>query len=195
MGTEFTTYFRLGLHHIADLRGYDHILFITALTAPYRLADWKRLLWLVTAFTLGHSVTLVLATLDLVRIAPTIVEPAIAATIMLTGLATLLSLAGHGEGAERRWQAGRYLMAAGFGLIHGLGFSNFLRSLLGDSDGLAVPLFAFNIGLEAGQLLIVAGVILVGLGVEPLVPRRYWVGAVSALVAILGGSMLVQRLG
>jgi hypothetical protein len=195
MATEFLTYLRLGLHHIADLRGYDHILFITALTAPYRLTDWQQLLWLVTVFTLGHSATLLLATLDLVRIRPSIVEPGIAATILVTGLATLLSLAFAKEVADRRWQTGRYFMAAGFGLIHGLGFSNFLRSLLGDSDGLAVPLFAFNVGLEAGQLLIVAGVILLGLTVERLVPRRYWVAAVSALVAILGGSMLVQRLG
>jgi len=195
MSTEFVTYLRLGLHHIADLRGYDHILFVAALTAPYRPADWKPLLWLVTAFTLGHSVTLALATLDLVRISPTIVEPAIAATIMVTGLATLGTFGRDGEAVRRRWQVGRYLMAAGFGLIHGLGFSNFLRSLLGDSDGLALPLFAFNVGLEVGQLLIVAGVLLAGLAVGRLVPRPYWVGAVSAVVAILGGSMLVERLG
>lgn len=195
MATEFLTYLRLGLHHIADLRGYDHILFVTALTAPYRPADWKQLLWLVTAFTLGHSVTLVLATLDLVRLAPSIVEPAIAATILVTGLATLGTLAGKGAGATRGWQTGRYFMAAGFGLIHGLGFSNFLRSLLGDSEDLLLPLFAFNVGLEAGQLLIVAAVLLIGVTVAQVVPRHYWVGAVSALVAILGGSMLVERLG
>jgi hypothetical protein len=149
MLTEFLTYLRLGLHHIADLRGYDHILFVAALTAPYSLADWKRLLWLVTAFTLGHSVTLVLATLDLIRLAPSIVEPAIAATIMLTGLATLGTFAGKGEGDARQWQVGRYVMAAGFGLIHGLGFSNFLRSLWRREASRCT--FAFKSGSRPGN--------------------------------------------
>jgi hypothetical protein len=196
MGSEFATYLRLGLHHIADFRGYDHILFLAALTVPYRPADWKRLLWLVTAFTLGHSITLALATMDLIRLAPSIVEPAIGATILMTGVAAFASV-GRNDGAVRPgWQVGRYLMAAGFGLIHGMGFSNYLRSLLGDGEGLALPLFSFNVGLEVGQLLIVSGILATGFAVERVlrVERRYWVGAVSVIVSLFGSSILVQRL-
>jgi hypothetical protein len=196
MGSEFLTYLRLGLHHITDVRGYDHILFIAALTVPYRLSDWKRLLWLVTAFTLGHSVTLALATMDLIRLSPSIVEPAIGATILLSGLAAFASIGRDDRAVRPGWQGGRYLMAAGFGLIHGLGFSNYLRSLLGEGEGLALPLFAFNVGLEVGQLLIVSAILAIGVGVERMlrVERRYWVGAVSVVVAVLGGSILVERL-
>lgn len=196
MGSEFSVYLQLGLHHIADVRGYDHILFITALTAPYRPEDWKRLLWLVTAFTLGHSITLILATLDLIRLAPAVVEPAIAATIMATGVAGLVSVLREGRLEQAGWQAGRYGMAAGFGLIHGLGFSNFLRSLLGDGN-LALPLLAFNLGLEVGQLLIVAVVLGLGFAAERLLglSRRRWVGAVALAVILLGGSMLADRIG
>src|SRR5688572_15555588 len=86
MGSEFLTYFRLGVGHIADLRGYDHILFIVALTAGYAVRDWRRLLWLVTAFTLGHSFTLALATLDLVRVSGDLIEVLIAITIVATGV-------------------------------------------------------------------------------------------------------------
>jgi hypothetical protein len=196
MGSEFVTYLRLGLHHITDVRGYDHILFIAALTVPYRPADWKRLLWLVTAFTLGHSVTLALATMDLIRLAPSIVEPAIGATILLTGLAAFASVGRDDEEGLRGWQVGRYLIATGFGLIHGLGFSNYLRSLLGEGEALALPLFSFNVGLEVGQLLIVSAILAIGVVVERIlrVKRRYWVGGVSAGVALLGGSILVERL-
>ena len=196
MGSEFFTYLRLGLHHITDVRGYDHILFIAALTVPYRPADWKRLLWLVTAFTLGHSVTLALATMDLIRLAPSIVEPAIGATILLTGLAAFASDGQDGRAARPGWQVGRYLIAAGFGLIHGMGFSNYLRSLLGEGEGLALPLFSFNVGLEVGQLLIVSAILAVGVVVERIlrVERRHWVGGVSVVVAVLGGSILIGRL-
>ena len=92
MGSTFLAFLCLGMHHIADLRGYDHILFVSALTVGYRPAEWRRLLWLVTAFTLGHSCPLALATLDLVRVSSAGVEAAIAGTILVTGLFTLGSV-------------------------------------------------------------------------------------------------------
>lgn len=192
MGSEILTYLRLGLHHIADLRGADHILFIAALTVSYPPAEWRRLLWLVTAFTLGHSVTLGLATLDLVRVNPSLVEPGIALTIVLSGLIAFV-LASREAGARLTGQALRYALAAGFGLIHGLGFSAFLRSLLGGEESIAVPLFSFNVGLELGQLLIVAVVLLLGVLGEQLFTRRAWVMAVSGGIAAAGLVMLVQR--
>jgi hypothetical protein len=169
----FGLYFTLGLQHIADLKGYDHILFILTLCAVYSLSDWKRLLVLVTAFTVGHSLTLALATLDVVNIDPPLVEFLIPLTILVTALANLLS---GKQKVTPLLHAVKYTTALFFGLIHGLGFSNYLQSLLGTEKGLALPLFSFNLGIEAGQLLIVAAILLLGLIVVNLFryPRREW---------------------
>lgn len=184
------------MHHIADLRGYDHILFVAALTVAYRPGDWRRLLVLVTAFTLGHSVTLVLATLDLVRVRPALVEGAIAATIVITALATFAAtMRRTGAGSAAEGLRGRYVLALGFGLIHGLGFSAFLRGLLGAEESLLVPLLSFNIGLEVGQLGIVLGVLLAGVMVEHLlrISRRDWIRVASGGIAAAGMVVLLER--
>lgn len=195
MGSEILTYLRLGLHHIADLRGSDHILFIAALTIAYPPGAWRRLLWLVTAFTLGHSLTLALATLDLVRLPAALVEIGIALTIVVSALLALV-LAWRQHGGAIEGQGLRYAMAAVFGLIHGLGFSAFLRSLLGGEESIVLPLLSFNVGLEVGQLLIVALVLLLGAAVERFgrIPRRGWVMALSGVIAVAGLGLLIQRL-
>ncbi len=201
MGSEFSTYLQLGLRHITDIRGYDHILFVTALTVAYRPADWRRLLLLVTAFTLGHSITLALATLNLVHVPSASVEAAIAATIVVASLMAIVAAvgapSGDGVSVSQRGQRLRYAMAAGFGLVHGLGFSTFLRSLLGGEESLVLPLFSFNLGLEVGQLSIVAGVLLLGLLAERVLrlARRDWVLIVSGGIIAMGVVMLVDRIG
>ena len=201
MGSEFLTYLQLGLRHITDIRGYDHILFVTALTVAYRPADWRRLLLLVTAFTLGHSITLALATLNLVRVPSTSVEAAIAATIVVASLMAIVAAVGaptgDGVSVSQRGQRLRYAMAAGFGLVHGLGFSTFLRSLLGGEESLVLPLFSFNLGLEVGQLGIVATVLLLGLLAERVLrlARRDWVLIVSGGIIAMGMVMLADRIG
>ena len=149
----FESYLKLGFNHIADLAAYDHMLFIVALCAVYRAAQWKHILVLVTAFTIGHSLTLALATLGVFVIPGDIVEFLIPLTIFVTAF---LNIFEHVERAERRKMSWNYGLAMFFGLIHGMGFSNYLRMLLGDEESLLQPLFAFNIGLELGQLLIVA---------------------------------------
>jgi hypothetical protein len=200
MGSEILTYLHLGFRHIADLRGYDHILFIAALTIAYRPGEWRRLVWLVTAFTVGHSITLALATLDLVRVNSHTVEVAIAGTIVVTSLlataTTARSEAGSTTPVSARGQLLRYTLAAGFGLIHGLGFSTFLRSLLGDEQSLFVPLLSFNVGLEVGQLLIVLSVIVLGVGAERVLglARRDWVLVMSGAIAAIGTTMVIDRL-
>jgi hypothetical protein len=198
MTSEFLTYLRLGLTHIADLQGYDHILFIVALTAGFALRDWSRLLWLVTAFTLGHSVTLVLATLDLVRVRASLIELLIAVTIVLTGLYGFISHRGGApppESAQGRRHI-LYAMAGGFGLIHGLGFSSFLRTVLGTEDSLLLPLFAFNVGLEVGQLAIVGFVLLAGaVACDGFgLARRRWAMGLALLAVGLGSKMVLDRL-
>jgi hypothetical protein len=191
---ELLLYLRLGFHHIADLAGYDHILFVAALTIPFTVRDWKRLAVLVTAFTVGHSITLALATLRLVQVSSALVEALIPATILATAA---LSWRAGAPGHEREpVTVGRYLMALAFGLVHGLGFSTYLRSLLGDEERLVLPLLAFNVGLEVGQLLMLAIVVGIGAALVPrLLSRRVWV---LTLVSATGGLALLllgQRLG
>ncbi len=195
MLSEFLVYLRLGFEHITDVRGYDHILFVAVLTASY-LGQWRRLFWLVTAFTVGHSVTLALATLDLIRFNSSIVEFLIPVTILATSLVNLWGREPAAHTGERSRAASlKYVIAAGFGLIHGMGFSNFLRAALGTEESIFVPLLAFNIGLEIGQLSIVAilvvfaGVLVRSLGLR----RRAWVLTVSAICGVSALVMIVQR--
>lgn len=199
MTSEFVTYFRLGVGHIADLKGYDHILFVVALTAGYALRDWRRLLWLVTAFTLGHSVTLVLATLQLVRVHGPTIEFLIPVTIVLTAGYSMIARArseATGEGYAPERHVLLYILAGVFGLIHGLGFSNFLRAMLGGEESIVLPLFAFNVGLEIGQLAIVACVLLAGaLACEVAgLARRRWATALSLVILLAGLKMVVERI-
>ncbi len=151
--SDFEIYFSLGFRHICDFSGYDHILFIIALCAPCRLNNWKHLFVLITAFTIGHSVTLALSTLGLVIIRSDIIEFLIPVTIFVT---CIINITGKSEKAGYRKFGINYVLTLFFGLIHGMGFSNYLRMLLGKEESIFTPLFAFNIGLEAGQLLIVA---------------------------------------
>ena len=169
----FELYFTLGLQHIADLKGYDHILFILTLCAVYSLKEWKRVLVLVTAFTIGHSLTLALATLDLVRVDGDLIEFLIPLTIFVTALSNLFA---RKQKISSWLYYLRYTAALFFGLIHGLGFSNYLRSLLGAERGLVLPLFSFNVGIEVGQIIIVAIIMLLTKLVVDLIgfPRREW---------------------
>lgn len=150
--SEFELYLTLGYEHISDLQAYDHILFIIALCAIYQLKDWKAIGILVTAFTIGHSLTLALSVSNIVRIPTNIIELLIPVTIILTCIFNLLQKGRATPKALRN----KYGIALFFGLIHGMGFSNYLKQILGTEESILTPLLAFNIGLELGQLLIVA---------------------------------------
>lgn len=156
----FEMYLRLGLSHIADFKGYDHILFIITLCAVYQFVHWKKILILITAFTIGHTLTLILATFDLIRIPADWIEFLIPVTIFLTAIGNLFQKKNTFSGAQHRF---KYLMALIFGLIHGLGFSNYLHALLNEEESLVGPLFSFNLGIEAGQIIIVSLFLLTGL--------------------------------
>ncbi len=163
MQSQFTTYFTLGLDHITDTQGYDHIVFIIALCAIYRLSEWRKVAILVTAFTIGHSITLALAALKIVTPQYNIVEKLIPLTIMATAVYNVWK--NKTSDTEKMTFSKalniNYLFALIFGLIHGLGFSNYFRELLGTESDILAPLFAFNIGIEAGQLSIVAIILMV----------------------------------
>jgi hypothetical protein len=201
MGSEFAVYFRLGIEHITDLRGYDHILFVAALTVAYALVEWRRLLILVTAFTLGHSITLALATIGLVAVNTTLIEFLIPATILVTSVFNIADSRAASEEQEsttrmRRHHFILYFLAGGFGLIHGLGFSSFLRAVLGGEESIVLPLFAFNVGLEIGQILIVA--VLFGLGGLLMgvarMARREWLLIVSGATGGIAITLMIERL-
>ncbi|EMR02611.1 HupE/UreJ family protein [Cesiribacter andamanensis] len=187
----FRLYFQLGIEHILDLQGFDHILFIIALCALYTLRDWRKVLLLVTAFTLGHSITLALATLNIVRVNSDLIEFLIPVTILITAGTTVFR-------RQQGFSTGRgytnYIYATVFGLIHGLGFSNYLRSLLG-SGNLLKPLLAFNLGIEVGQILIVGGFLLIAglLVVVAGVNRREWSLGVSATIAGMAIMLILQN--
>ncbi|MBV6647981.1 MAG: HupE/UreJ family protein, partial [Cyclobacteriaceae bacterium] len=151
--SEFQLYYGLGLDHILDVKGYDHILFVVAFTALYQISDWKKVLVLVTAFTVGHSITLALATLDLVHVNSALIEFMIPCTIVVTSVGNLFVK--ESNAFTKRKIAINYFFAGFFGLIHGLGFSNYLKGLLGRDNTIVTQLFAFNIGLEVGQIIVV----------------------------------------
>ena len=186
----FQTYLQLGFLHICTPRAADHLTFLLALCAPYVLADWRRVLALVTSFTVGHSLTLALATLGLVAFKPAVVEALIPVTIMVTAL---VNLRGAGAASARTGQlrpapvlaAAPNALALGFGLIHGLGFSNYLRALLGPNSRPVQELLAFNVGVELGQVLIVGIILLLG----ALLLRGFGVARRDWLLATSGGAL------
>lgn len=149
-------YTKLGFEHILDPKGYDHILFVIALCAVYVIKDWKKVLILVTAFTIGHSLTLALSSLKIISISSELVETLIPITIVLTCIFNMVK----GKTDDRK-NALNYGLALGFGFIHGLGFSNFFKSLLGQEESIVAPLFYFNVGVELGQIIVVLLTLLV----------------------------------
>ena len=191
----FTTYLQLGFLHICSWQATDHLTFLLALCAPYVLADWRRVVVLVTSFTVGHSITLALATLGVVGVNAPVVEALIPITIMLTALVDM-SRAGPVLARQPSrpdsivWTVPNVL-AVVFGLIHGLGFSNYLRVLLGAQSRPVIELLSFNLGVELGQLLVVSAILLLGFIVLRGfgAARRDWVLVTSG--AALGISILL----
>lgn len=148
----FEFYLKLGFDHIADMAAYDHILFLVVLCAVYRIEQWKKILILVTAFTIGHSITLVLVSLDIFSIPSNLIKFLIPATIFITALHNVIG-PNTTEKTSRMNQ--NYSMALFFGLIHGMDFSNYFKALIMDPSDIVIPLLGFNIGIELGQLLVV----------------------------------------
>lgn len=189
--SDFGIFFTTGIEHITDLNGIDHILFVTALCLRYLWTDWKQLLVLITAFTIGHSITLALSTLDVVHFSRTWTEFLIAVTILITAFSNLTV-------KDFRFTAKLpfiYFFALIFGLIHGLGFSTLLKSMLGKDQTIVLQLLAFNLGLEVGQLIIVAIVLLFSwiLIKQLRFNRREFLVFVSGGIAAMAFQMIVER--
>ncbi len=189
---DFRLFFGIGIGHILNLEALDHILFVAALCLRYLVKDWKKVVVLVTAFTIGHSITLALSALGLVHFATRWIEFLIPMTIVATAINNLTQRTGQVEHPSRLPVI--YFFALFFGLIHGLAFANSLLSLVG-REGILVPLLAFNLGIETAQLLIVAVILVISFIFVQLIRLRrvWWVRGISALVLIASLKMAVER--
>ena len=185
----FETYLKLGFDHILDLNAYDHILFVMTLCAIYAASQWKNVLILVTAFTIGHTFTLALATLGIIRANSDLVEFLIPMTIILTAIYNFFKIR-----AENQKIVLHYTLTSFFGLIHGLGFSNYLRALLGGEDSIVTPLLAFNLGVEGGQIVIVVLTVLLSILVTKWLglKQKYWVWSISLIAIIVSVYLLLK---
>lgn len=189
--SDFNFYFGLGWEHIMSWDALDHLLFIAALAAIYLLKDWKQVLILVTAFTIGHSLTLALSVLDVIRFPSEWVEFLIPCTIVITAISNLFQ-----KQFTSRSIRINYFLALFFGLIHGLGFANTIRFMLAKDQSLGMGLFGFNVGLEVGQIVVVGTLLLV---TQTLISsfkinRREWVIFLSAAIFSLALKMSLERL-
>ena len=187
---DFGFYFGLGWEHIMSWDALDHLLFITVLAAIYVLRDWKQVLILVTAFTIGHSITLALSTLNVVTVATGWIEFLIPCTIVFTAIVNLFQKSFTPQSIRLN-----YFFALFFGLIHGLGFANTLRFILARDQQLGWALFGFNVGLEAGQIIVVILLLLLAQFFIQVVKvvRRDWVVFISAGVFSLALKMAIER--
>jgi uncharacterized membrane protein YfcA len=188
---DFGFYFGLGWEHIISKDALDHQLFIAALAAIYVLKDWKQVLILVTAFTIGHSLTLALSVYDLIRFETRWVEFLIPCTIVITAFSNLFQ-----KKFTPRSIRINYFLALAFGLIHGMGFANSIRFMLAEDQNLGWGLFGFNVGLEAGQVVVVVLLLLLTHFVITVLKanRREWVIFLSAAVFGLSLKLALDRL-
>lgn len=192
MTSLFNSYFQLGFEHILDLDAYDHLIFLVALCALYRIQDWRKILILVTAFTIGHSLTLILAALEIITLPTLLIEALIPITIIITALYNLYAQNRDQNEISVSSLYLHYLMALFFGFIHGMGFSNQFKALLMKDQSIGALLFPFNLGIEAGQLLIVAGIMLLSYICLTIlnVSQQAWIQVISGIAGGLAITLL-----
>lgn len=180
-----------GINHVLDINAYDHVLFLIVLTVPYMFKDWKRVLLLVSMFTLGHTLSLVLAAYDVVSVNASIVEFLIPITILVVALFNVFT---SGKGAQKEKVGILFLSTLFFGLIHGLGFAREFQMLLGDTDNKLVLLLEFALGIELAQVIIVFMVLFLGYIVQTIFrfTKRDWIMVVSAIVVGLVIPMILN---
>jgi hypothetical protein len=188
---DFLFYLKLGWEHIISLDALDHQLFVLALIAVYTFKEWKKILILVTAFTIGHSITLALSILDVVRLPSDWIEFLIPLTIVLTATGNIVM-----KNKKQAQNKTNYYLALFFGLIHGLGFANTARVMIAKSQSIAIPLLGFNIGLEAGQIVIVFVILILLFILLNLfkINKKDWVLFVSSGVFALALKMTLERI-
>ncbi|MGL6037565.1 MAG: HupE/UreJ family protein [Soonwooa sp.] len=189
--SDFLLYLNLGWEHIISLDALDHQLFVLALVAVYSYNDWKKILVLVTAFTIGHSVTLALSVFNLLKVPSNWVEFLIPLTIAITALDNILM-----RNKQKSLMKMNYYLALFFGLIHGMGFANTARMMLAKEQSIFVPLLGFNIGLELGQIVVVFAILIILFILLNIfkVNKKDWIMFVSSGVFALALQMTLERI-
>lgn len=180
--SEFWIYFQIGLRHVLDIHAYDHVLFLIALAIPYSFADWKRLFLLVSLFTIGHTMALFLSVFGIIAIKVSVVEMLIPITILITALFNLFTA---GKSNKKESINGVFFITLFFGIIHGLGFSNYFKTILGGSaQSKVLPLTEFALGIEAAQIAVVFVVLILSYIVQTLFrfSRRDWALVMSSFI-------------
>ncbi|WP_299047721.1 HupE/UreJ family protein [uncultured Polaribacter sp.] len=188
---EFILYFKIGLNHVLDFTAYDHILFLIVLAVVFNFNQWKKVFWLVTLFTIGHSLTLALSAYGILKVNMNLVEFSIPATIFITGVANVFTA----KKSSTDKQSLNLVFAVIFGLIHGLGFSNYFRIMVGKEEDKLFPLLEFALGIEAAQIIIVLGILILGTILQNFfrVTRRDWILVTSAIVIGFAIQMMIDR--
>lgn len=187
----FVLYFKLGLNHVLDFNAYDHILFLIVLAVVFDAGQWKKLLWLITFFTVGHTITLGLAAYEVINVKIALVEFLIPVTIFITGLANVIRVNKAAQGKEKL----NIIFALFFGLVHGLGFSNFFRGMIGKEEDKLMPLLEFALGIEVSQVVIVLGILVIGTVLQTFtrMTKRDWVLVCSSIVIGIVIPMMQER--
>lgn len=180
-----------GINHVLDIKAYDHVLFLIVLTVPYMFKDWKRVFLLVSMFTLGHTLSLVLAVYGIISVQASMVEFLIPITILVVALFNVFT---SGKGAQKEKVGILFLSTLFFGLIHGLGFAREFKMLLSDSDSKLVLLLEFALGIELAQIIIVFAVLLLGYIMQTVFRfnKRDWIMVISAIVVGLVIPMILN---
>lgn len=190
--SEFMLYFKLGLYHVLDINAYDHVLFLIALVIPYHFKDWKNVITLVTVFTLGHTIALLLALFKILRIDVNFVEFLIPITILCTAIYNLFN---SGKGGGKSSIAVPAFITLFFGIIHGLGFSNYFNSILAGSPGdKLVPLLEFALGIEVAQIAVVIAVLLLSFLIQYFIKnsKKNWIIITSSIIIGVVIPMLIE---
>ncbi|TXD49819.1 HupE/UreJ family protein [Polaribacter sp. IC073] len=188
---DFILYFKMGLNHVLDFSAYDHILFLIVLAVVFSFHQFKKVFWLVTLFTLGHSVTLALSAYGILSLNMDMIEFLIPVTIFITGVFNVFTAKKSSTGKENI----NLFFASIFGLIHGLGFSNYFKMMVGKEDDKLFPLLEFALGIEAAQIIIVLGILIIGAILQNFlrVARRDWVLVCSSIVIGFSIQMMLDR--
>lgn len=190
--SEFWLYFKLGLNHVLDIHAYDHVLFLIALMVPYAFKDWKRVLLLVSLFTIGHTISLMLSVYGVVYINPSLVEFLIPITILVTAGFHLFTAGKSGKKESISFVA---IITVFFGIIHGLGFSNYFKTILpGSASDKLLPLLEFALGIEAAQLVVVFIVLILAYVVQTFFrfSKRDWALVMSAFIIGVVLPMIIE---
>ena len=192
---EFVLYFKMGLLHVLDFSAYDHILFLVVLAVVFNFSQWKKVLWLVTFFTIGHTATLFLSAYDLLfqitKRNSQIIEFLIPLTICVTGFMNVIMAKGNSKSRGNI----NLILALFFGLIHGAAFSNYISRLISNDDNKFLILSEFALGIEAAQIIIVLFILIFGFIVQQFfrVSKRDWILVCSSIVIGFSLQMIIER--